>query len=353
MAGAFVIEELRYDRQQQKYVPAANGDRFEWTPVARTSPINGWPYEVVLRTVRDDYVGADEPTEQVLGAHYEPFKLSGKFDDRYAGQGFAARESDRLEKMIRRGPVARVSYGALSFVGLLRRLTVTYQRPWLCTYEFEVSPHRKEDGTPPRTLDAKKIAPVRDYATQVLQYAQALADLHERAPVRYIKGLIHSTVSGLVSKTIAKAEQVSAVVEGRVLSFDDEVTNGVAKVVSDLEALRQAAIAIRTELASAKTTTDLFFYASLIALEYDAWSKGIGAIARAMAVLAREAAQELRRRVSPDAQALYRPRAGESLYDVANKFYGSPADWRRIAERNGLDSMELNGTELLIIPTRT
>jgi nucleoid-associated protein YgaU len=49
-------------------------------------------------------------------------------------------------------------------------------------------------------------------------------------------------------------------------------------------------------------------------------------------------------------RALYRPRAGESLYAISNQFYGTPHQWRQIAEVNGLYGMTLTGEELLTIP---
>jgi hypothetical protein len=350
--ASFVVEELRYNGSTRKYESAVPALRFEWTAKAKSSPVDGWPYEIAVRTVRDNYPGNDATHEQVFGSHFEPFTLRGRWDDRWAGEGFAKRTRSEFTDLVRKcGPV-RFAFDDLSFVGIITRFRPTYRYAWLCEYEFEVSPHTDEKSDR-RDLDGKKVAPVRDYQAQVNQIAEEMKALHARAPVRYMVGVIHPTVTTRVEQIAARTAQISAVIEGRVLAFQDSVTNSVAKVVADLEGLRKLAIGMRNDLSAASAGTDIYFDDTVISLSYDAWAKGLMAQARALAVLARAIAKELRRRVAPDAQALYRPRAGESLYDLANRFFGTPSAWRLIAERNSLYQMELDGTELLIIPART
>lgn len=351
MSSAFVIEELRYDGISRRYEVAPGGKRFEWTTENRAKPVNGWPYKLVVDTVRDNMPGASEPVEQVLGSHYEPFRLSGRWDDRYAGAGFAVRTCESLEELAKTGAPVRVSWEHVVFIGILKDVSPTYRRTWLVDYDFEISPHRK-DKDRVRSLDASKTAPVRDYGQLVLQLAREMTTLHALAPTRYISGSLHADISALVAAVTAKAEQIGAVIEGRVLAFEDTVTNSIGKVASDLEVLRQAAMAIPAALASAGTATAIYFANTLIEVEFDAWSRGLGTQARALAVLAREVFNELSRRVVPDAKALYRPRAGESLYDISILFFGTSSMWRAIADANALYAMELDGTELLTIPAR-
>lgn len=352
MAAAFVVEELEYSGAQRRYQAKIGGQKFKWTAAAKSSPVDGWPYELTVRTVREHYQGTDEPTEQVLGTNFESFTLKGRWDDRWNEEGFAKTTRADFTTLVKKcGPV-RVSYDDVSFVGIITKFRPTYRLPWLCEYEFEVSPHSDEKQDR-RDLDSKKVAPVRDYSAQVNQIAAEMQALHALAPVRYIVGTIHATVGTRVDQIVARTAQIAAVVDGRVLAFKDAVTNSVAKVVSDLESLRQLAIGMRDDLAAAKATDDVYFEDTVIDLSYEAWSKGLCVQARALAVLCWQTARELRRRVSPDAQALYRPRYGESLYDIANRFFGKPSAWRLIAERNALYQMELDGTELLVIPARS
>lgn len=351
MSSAFVVEELRYDGIARRYEVAPGGKRFEWTTENRAKPVRGWPYELVVDTVRDNMPGASEPVEQVLGSHYEPFRLNGRWDDRYAGAGFAVRTRDALEELAASAAPVRLSWESVVFIGILKSAKLNNLRTWLIEYDFEISPHRK-GSDPGRSLDATKTAPVRDYGQLVLQLAREMTTLHALAPTRYIAGSLHFDVSALVAAVTSKAEQIGAVIDGRVLAFEDTVTNSIGKVVSDLEVLRQAAMAIPAALASAGTSTAIYFANTLIELEFDGWSRGLGTQARALAVIAREAFDELGRRVLPDAQALYRPRAGESLYDISITFFGTSTMWRAIADANALDQLELDGTELLVIPKR-
>jgi hypothetical protein len=77
---------------------------------------------------------------------------------------------------------------------------------------------------------------------------------------------------------------------------------------------------------------------------------GAEAGARAMLLAARRAQESLLAQADPNALALYQPHAGESLYAISNRFFKTPHRWREIAARNGLKTVVLEGTELLIIP---
>lgn len=348
----FVIEEMTYDGIARKYKPAPGGKLFRWSSTAQSSPVVGWPYEHVLRTIREDYAGGAEPIEQILGSNYEPFTLSGRWNDRYNDPGFAKRTRDDMDELVKSGSPVRVSWADIVFIGLLRRFRPMVMKEWLCDYEIEISPHLRGDD-PGRSIESDKVASVRNYGDLILQVSSEMQTVHALAPVRYITGTLHSSVSLLVTTVSDKAVQISAVIEGRVLSFNEDEINSVSKVVADLEIIRQAALSIRSALSSASTTTSIYFPDTLVELEFDAWSRGLGIQARSLAVIAREAAEELSRRVIPSAQALYRPRAGESYYDIANQFFGSPADWRVISEANPeIFAMEFDGTELLVIPSR-
>jgi nucleoid-associated protein YgaU len=86
-------------------------------------------------------------------------------------------------------------------------------------------------------------------------------------------------------------------------------------------------------------------------LALEAWARGLAYQARVMVNLAWRAAQDLSARVDPDALALYRPKAGESLYSISIRFYQTPNRWRDIYERNRLRTFTLSGLETLVIPS--
>lgn len=102
MPATLLIEEQRV---------GGPGAEFEWTPENRALPLGAWELPVVQRSVRHEYPGATEPSEQVLGPAYEPMTLSGVWDDRYMGAGAALEEWRDFEAMVKRGNRVRLSFG--------------------------------------------------------------------------------------------------------------------------------------------------------------------------------------------------------------------------------------------------
>ncbi len=353
MAGQdFTLTQLRYDGASGKYSVDNQGARFTWNAAKHTLPVKPWQYGIELRSVRDDYPGsAFDPIEQVLGPHFEPFTLQGLWDDKWAGEGYAEKARQQMEKLASTGAPVRLSFEALTFDGLIKNLKISYFTSFRIGYAFTISPHFRDDQykAPP---NAKKKTPVRDYANLIVQASQELQNVHDRAIVTHIKGTLHADVSAHVTEIVSRTVVVHEVVEGRVLTIAGDAASSVRKVAADLEGLRAACMVLRDDLAAVDVATDLFYEETLLGLIFDAWQKELVTQARIIAIQARAVALELKRRAQPDALALYRPRAGESLYDVANQFFGSPGAWRTIADRNGLYQFELTGTELLIIPAR-
>jgi nucleoid-associated protein YgaU len=73
-------------------------------------------------------------------------------------------------------------------------------------------------------------------------------------------------------------------------------------------------------------------------------------VARLAIVGADEAERDMRTRAKASPRAIHRPYAGESLYRISERYYGTPSAWRRIYEANNLSSLVLAGTEELLIP---
>jgi len=87
-------------------------------------------------------------------------------------------------------------------------------------------------------------------------------------------------------------------------------------------------------------------------LTFEDWSRSLRYTARVTMYQGLAGERSSAERAQPDAKHLYRPHAGESLYAISRRFYGTPFAWRLIYERNALTSFTLTGTETLIIPER-
>jgi hypothetical protein len=350
MSGqTFTIVELRYDGSLQQYVEKANPIRFDWTAKKHTIPKGPWVFGIETRTVRDDYPGTDRPIEQILGTHLTEFTISGSWDDRWAGAGYAIESRAKMERLVRSCSPVQISFEGLTVEGLIKKAQFSYARDWFCGYELTFSPHFRPAEQKPKDK-AAETAPARDYSEAIAAFMAEIEAEHAKLMAHYIATTIRATVNSAIISLREAVDTVSGVTVNRVLSIASESASNVKKLAGDLDAVTSRAKTLWDTVATAKTTTDLMFEQTLVDFNFEAWAKGIAALARAMAVEARAAAREMRRRAAPDMQALYRPRAGESLYAIANMFFGSPHAWRAIAERNGLSQMEFDGTELLVIP---
>lgn len=91
----------------------------------------------------------------------------------------------------------------------------------------------------------------------------------------------------------------------------------------------------------------LGFADTMIAAEYVHRVDGILKQIVSAAVLQKD---EYARRVERTAVAVVTTREGDDLRSLASRFYGSPHDWKRIAQANGLTSAGLTAGLNLIIP---
>jgi hypothetical protein len=346
----FSIVELRYDGSLRRYETKQDAIGFGWTAKAKTIPVN-WAFGIEARTHRVDMPGSSEPVEQVLGTHFTQAPWTGKWDDRWAGTGYAKEARLKMEALVASCSPVKVEHDGLNFIGIIKRASFTVRKPWLIEYSIELSPHFR-DGEQRKDSYGARSAPPQDYTLQVEQIAAQMAAVHRGAPQRYMID-IFGLVDLLMKRIASRVSSMKAVVSTRVLSGAAEsLVSSAAKVVSDLKDMRSSAMETRTLLAGAKSTVDLYFEDTLIAAEYDTWARGMATEGRKLALIAAEAAREIEKRITGNVQALYRPQAGESLYAIATRFFGTPSAWRQIAELNNLDEMELTGTELIAIPVK-
>lgn len=326
--------------------------RFEWSAATRSAPRHGWEYSIALRTNREDYPGSDEPVEQVLGAHYEPQTFHGVWDDRWAGGGFAENQRVEFGKLVQRGNYVRVSFEGISFTGILTGYKPTYFTSFRTSYEFTLSPHFQVQGGDTRRgrILAPKTADPMDYLLSVDDVVDASLALQEGAPRAYVSSDLVGQIASSISDWQNRADTINAVISTRVLSTGADGPNSVARVVQGFSGLGGSASALLPTLAAASTGTDLAYDSAIVNLAFEVWRREIAFQARQLVVTCFNASRDLGTLVDPQAKAIYRPRAGESLYGISNRFYGTPHRWRDIAARNKLRGFTLGGGEVLVIP---
>jgi hypothetical protein len=338
------------------YVETAT--RFDWDRKTRSSPRHGWEYALQMRTVREDYPGSDQPTEQVLGAHFEPFTISGMWDDRYArtltddGSGFAENQRVEFEKLVGRGNLCRVSFETITFTGILTNFRATYFQSYRIGYKFTLSPHYRVEGGDFRRGDV--LIPVTANPALALADVEDILDqlgiAHAAAPGPYVQGTLVSDVLNQIDDMSNRATVIGNVIQGQVLTANADGPNSLSRVVQGFQGLRDSAAAMLPILAARSTATDLAYEDAIPNLTFESWVRGVSNLSRQVIVSANAAAKLIGRLVDQKPRAIYLPKRGESLYAISNRFYATPHRWRDIAARNNLTQLSLAGTEVLIIP---
>lgn len=363
--ATFIVEEIPKKTAGNR--PEA-GVRFEWTAQNFSMPRGPWEYGVAVRTVRTDYPGSTEPSEQVLGSNFEPFTMSGVWDDKYNGgelSGFAEDTRVAFEQMVRRGNLCRIQLaGALGTTqmvvyGLITHFKAMVRDAHRCGYEFTVSPHYRDPAGDVRTNTALAPKPTDSPDSYAAKIKQLVDDLHQRvaaAPSVYMVGNTYANVVAAVDTISEHADTLTAVVSGRVLSLTTEPaaigSNSLSRMVSALQAVRDASADLIPLADVSSDAAALSLVVGRIIWEQEDWTRAVRADARALILLADAAARDMASLVSPDVQALYRPTAGESLYSISTRFYGTADRWRDIYTRNGLIAFTMTGLETLAIPQR-
>lgn len=359
-AGVFIIQEIPTD--------GSPGERFEWTadrkppPGAngggRACPIQPFPLGGKLRTVRTDYPGSRQPSEQVLGPSHKPFKLSGKWDDRYnrfgqfADGGYARQEMRRFEAMCHRGNPCRFQYLSIVRDGLIIDWDFPYRREWHIEYMFEVSVH--DDPTAPKDLDRSPQNTDTPSASfdKVDTAVQMMLEAHNVAPSSLMSGTTISDVEDNLSATTAARESLGQILDNRELSPPEKPVDAFTRLATQFRAVRTAAFDTVVGMADLRADANLAVMTAMSVLNFEDWSRSVRWMGRLSMGQANAGNISATARAAPDALRLYRPQAGESLYGISRKFYGTPHGWRLIYERNALTTFILSGQETLVIPER-
>lgn len=358
----FVITELNNAGDPSL---ADTGERFEWTadrdPVvpfngtkgggARACPMKPWPFGGEQRTVRTDYPGARSPSEQVLGPRRKPFTLSGKWDDRYNGAGYAMAEMDRFEKMAQRGQLCRFQYGPLALEGLIVDWDLDVDRVDFVRYSFQVSVHHKPDEKNLDRAPATSSDPLSlldEFDTSV----QALLDADNLAPRSMVGGTLADDVTAQLVEITTARERLATTIDNRDREAPEQPIDAFTRIATQFRSGRGAAYDLLLTLGGVRADLDMGAQTAMAVLNFEDWIRSMRYAARIAMGKGFAGDRAATEHAQPNAVRLYRPREGEHLYAIARKFYGTAHAWQLIYDRNDLQTFEMEGTETLIIPER-
>jgi hypothetical protein len=343
--AAFVLETIGRPPDFQ------TNRKFEFTAAKRNMPVRPWSFGTEVKTNRIDYPGSiNSPTEQVLSVRLSDFTLSGAFKDKWNYKGYAVEAWRGLEMVAGYGQLVRTSYRSVYCDGIITNVNFEYFHEGHIGYSITLSPHYREPGkrslASPRTvLNASQLL------SEIAEIRNELGLIHEKAPRFFVAGTLWDDANTLIEEWNATISTLENIINQRVLLPGTEPGLALQRIAALFRLVRSNAEAMADLLDAKRSDTDLTYAGALQILRFEVWSKGLLSQAKVLAVAAERASREMLARAKPGIMVVYRPKAGEHLMKISNKFYETPYNWKRIAARNNLGSaLVLTGEELLIIP---
>lgn len=322
--------------------------RFEWDSATRTSLRGDIEFELAVKTSRFEI--GEEVVEQVMSATWQPFQISGRWKDSYAGQGFAEQTMRQFAQLVGRTPLVRLQIDKLSWVGILTGVRFIYVTADNIAWAATLSPHQNEHVG--RFQPTKPITPI----ARPLQ--------HHADAVSAVVGEIQTVNAGIAAYPAGTEDVIDT--QPTIAALTDAATkiNAVTAATEDAErSLLTAATALRRarnagiELLEAIRAKHGVLTAALDnpihILRFNEWVRSVQSKTVQAAGLALVAEQDMRRRAERKPRAIHIAKAAESLERIAMRYYGNADAWSAIYAANGLDSIVLDGGQELIIPERS
>ena len=298
----------------------------------------------------------------MLGWHYTPFTLNGCWSDKHAGSNFAVDTWKAFELLTKRGNLVRLEFEEVQIVGLITNASFSYKRRDYIEYSFTFSPHfraKNESVRPPigqgprATMDPKTVAKLARAKLDELAATQALATAANLSQVQQLLSTdVFRDLNGDLDSIAADMLKVESAVNEEIFKAEN-AANTFLRAVQIFATIKSTAATAITRLQGINSTVGLGVETAITALDYDSWSRGMGASLRELVVQCDDSQKQLAARATPGIKKLHRARAGESLYAISNQYYGTPHRMRQLLEANGLTKIVLDGGELLMIPETT
>ncbi len=352
--GLFTIQEQPPD--------GSPGQRFEWTsdtePAsgntggARACPVQPWTLTGQQRHVRTNYPGSRKPSVQILGPAKGPSTLSGRFDDRYNFSGYAIAEMRRFEEMCERGNPVLCQFLSITREGIIIDWKLDYRREWYIPYEFTLDVH--DNPSQPNDLDRSpdSVDTPSSHFDNLDATIQAMLEIHDTVPASLMAGTLAADTTANLTSILTNRDSLGATLDNRELNPPENPVDAFTRLATQFRSARASVFNAVVGLAAARSNVDMAVQTAMGVLDFETWTRGIRFMGRIAIGRGFQGDRACTKRASPDAKRLYRPQAGESLYAISRKFYGTPFAWRLIYERNALTTWVLTGAEILVIPDR-
>lgn len=326
------------------------------------------------------YPGNPRATVQMLGAQEKPSTIRGMWKDRFIksftdpipflsipalpviGQSGVAKFNNQvvgdvmsLAKIVddfrRRGQLIEMGWDEIIRHGIMTDFDQTWIRRE--DLEWEMVFQWISQGEPIAPLSFGFQIPALEIANRMLAAFEAVVAAAQAAfaLVASVQNAISSALDtiqeavGAIQKTAEQANKaILAPVEAArttlaALKTVKEQAREIANTVTSLPGR-----ALRNDVDIAEATQQQ-------ALEAEDFSRELRTEARRLAALAAREAQELAAR-STDEEVIgvVSGRAGQDLRDISTQFFGTPDEWRRIADYNNVSSSRVEANQTILVP---
>jgi hypothetical protein len=322
--------------------------KFEWSGPSHSSMQGTLDLELAIKTVRKEMPGGNEVIEQGLSSTWQPFEMTGEWDDKWAGAGFAMQMYNDFAPFCARIPFIRFTLDEHSLIGLITNLKIKYKTAAKIFWTLTLSPHRNETFTDEIQFAApKERKPIDQWWKQFQANLATFASF--RAGARKIP---------LSTDVLTKFDTFMADLNGAVDELGHVATNGLEsdterrllRLASTFRKIRGAGLRVAFGIQKQASTVDVAYDDVMGTLTYDEWVNTARTQLWRNTGLARLAELDMQARVGHHPKAIYRPKSRESLERISKKFYGTPGNVDKIRDANpGLPNV-LIGTEELLIP---
>ncbi len=345
-AKVFSITELRRTGAGLLALPTS----FRWSADSHTAPIGTLSPPLRVSTTREEPTGSQEVIEQVTSVAWQPFSVRGHWNDNWAGKGFAKRTFEEFRKMVARAPLVRMEMSFITLQGLITEFVPAYHNDNFIEWSFTFSPHRfGDDNLRPGGIVPPTVRPTREHVSAAEEKFNLMtAAFDDVTDLPFSDESIPALGSDfeLIDENLTAAR--FSVDQGLELDPISKLRSLAARFRGIRDTSQRAVLTV----GKMRSDLSLAFNDAIMTLRFDVWVRDTAALGRQTALGAHEAEKDCHAQANARPRAIHRPYKGESLAAISLRYYGTPKNWRLIYQKNRLDTLELNGTEELVIPER-
>lgn len=332
---------------------------FRFSGREHSSSLNDLELHLKVTTVRTEMPGSNEVVEHAMAATWQPFEISGEWDDKWGNRralgiggllrsgSYALFMFQEFAKLVTDMPLVRVELDALSFVGLLTNLDITYRTKTKIGWKVTVSPHKNETVSSTRPISVAK-----ESITAWLQQAASQGDymINAFAEIKIAVPIKTSLFEKFQLKMLELNDSLDRLAEISLSGLVEDTENKLYLLATTYRRCRNTYLDICDTLNSVESSAEVAYDDAMKSSSFAEWVHGSITSAWKSIGIMSLAEVDARRRAQAKPRAIYYPRAGESLERISVRFYGTADNWRAIYDKNNLSSLVLTGTEELLIP---